>query len=628
MREELDKMVAAGKLNNKHVGPLLELTSSGYCFHRSWGFGKITTVDTVFARFTIDFTAKPNHQMDLGFAADSLKPIPSTHILARKAADLEGLRRMAALNHLELIKVVLESFDGQATVDQIQGVLVPDVIADDWRKWWEAARAEMKRDGHFRLPTKKSEPVVYQKQQMSMQLRLLEDFKGAKGLKARINIASEALKSLADLGDKAAVIGTIVAKLNEEIGTHQKNQLPTALEAVFVRDDLLAAAGIPASPDAITAKQLWDEQPSLVEVLDGIPAAKHKQVLESLRASRPDDWSDIVLRTINEVPAKQAGECANSLIAAERFEELKDALVRFISHHTASSELLLWLAKVKGDTFADIVGPEVFRAMLTAMERDQFNEKKSNRLGDYILSNGDLLRRLIESADLDVVKDLTRALQFSPVYDDMDKRSLLARIVKLYPSVQSLISGESARQDNAALIVSWQSLEKKKADYDDLVNKRVPANSKDIAIARSYGDLRENHEYKSAKEEQKRLMALKGALEQDLARARGTDFATVRTDVVSIGTRVDLTDLATGTHESYQIMGAWDSDPDNNIVSYLTPLAQALLNKPVGTEVEFDMDGQRKRYRINSISPALPGATIIASNPADTASPDVGQTVS
>lgn len=617
-------MVAAGKLDNKHVTPLLELTSSGYCFHRSWGFGKITTVDTVFARFTIDFSDKPGHQMDLGFAADSLKPIPSAHILARKAADLEGLRKMAALNHLELIKVVLDSFGGQATVDQIQSVLVPDVIADDWRKWWEAARSEMKKDGHFRLPTKKSEPVIYQQQQMSLGSRLLTDFKDAKGLKARINIASEALKSFPDLEDKTGLVNTIVPKLNEEILTHQKNQLPTALEAVFVRDDLLAAAGLAATPDVVTPKQLWDEEPSLVEVLDSLPATKHKQVLQSLRDSRPDDWADQVLRTINEVPAKQAGECANALIAADRLEELKEALVRFVSHHTASSELLLWLAKVRGETFAEIMGPEVFRAMLTAMERDQFNEKRSNRLGDYILNNADLLKRLIESADLEVVKDLTRALQFSPVYDDMDKRSLLARIVKLYPSVQSLISGESTRQDSAALVVSWQSLEKKKQDYDDLVNKRIPANSKDIAIARSYGDLRENHEFKSAKEEQKRLMAQKAGLEQDLARARGTDFATVRTDGVSIGTRVSLTDLVTNSDESYRIMGAWDSDPENYIVSYLTPLAQALLNKPVGTEVEFEMDGQRKRYRINSIAPALETSTIIASNPADTASPDIG----
>jgi hypothetical protein len=53
--------------------------------------------------------------------------------------------------------------------------------------------------------------------------------------------------------------------------------------------------------------------------------------------------------------------------------------------------------------------------MLTAMERDQFNEKRSNKLRDFILDDQTLLVELIGSADLEVIKDLTRALQFRPV---------------------------------------------------------------------------------------------------------------------------------------------------------------------------------------------------------------------
>ena len=82
MKEEFEKLVAAGKLDRQLVEPLALLTTSGYCMHRSWGFGKITTVDTVFGRFSIDFPGKPNHNMDLAFAAQSLKPIPKDHILA------------------------------------------------------------------------------------------------------------------------------------------------------------------------------------------------------------------------------------------------------------------------------------------------------------------------------------------------------------------------------------------------------------------------------------------------------------------------------------------------------------------------------------------------------------------
>ena len=97
MREEFEKMAAAGKVERHQIESLVQLTTSGFCMHRSWGFGRIKTVDTVFARFTIDFENKAGHTMDLSFAAESLKPIPKEHVLARKAADLEGLRQMAAL---------------------------------------------------------------------------------------------------------------------------------------------------------------------------------------------------------------------------------------------------------------------------------------------------------------------------------------------------------------------------------------------------------------------------------------------------------------------------------------------------------------------------------------------------
>src|SRR6185436_17187715 len=195
MKEEFEKLAAAGKINRGHIEALVMLTQSGYCTHRSWGFGKIKTVDTVFARFTIDFPNKPGHTMDLSFAAESLRPIAKDHILARKASDLDGLRQTAATNHLELVKLVLNSYGGKATVDQVQQALVPDVIRDDWKKWWEAAKRELKKDGHFQVPIKKTEPVVYQVKEVSLQDRLLGEFRAAKGLKAHVAVATEILKN-------------------------------------------------------------------------------------------------------------------------------------------------------------------------------------------------------------------------------------------------------------------------------------------------------------------------------------------------------------------------------------------------------------------------------------------------
>src|SRR5205085_9080578 len=182
----------------------------------------------------------------------------------------------------------------------------------------------------------------------------------------------------------------------------------------------------------------------------------------------------------------------------------------------------------------------------------------------------------------------------------MDKRSLLARIVKSYPAIQTLISGEQSQKESN-LIVSWESLERRKNEYHELVEKKIPANSKEIAVARSYGDLRENHEYKAAKEMQKLLMRRKGELENQLVRARGTDFANARTDVATIGTVVRTIDLANNQPERFTILGAWDSEPEKGVVSYLSPIAQSLLNRKVGDQVEFEIHGVRHQHRIEAI---------------------------
>jgi transcription elongation GreA/GreB family factor len=626
MREEFEKIAVAGKIEGRHIEPLIHLTTSGYCMHRSWGFGRIKTVDTVFARFTIDFPNKPGHTMDLAFAAESLRPISKDHVLARKAGDLEGLRQMAALNHLDLIKLVLSSYGGRATVDQIQQVLVPDVIRDDWKKWWETAKREMKKDGHFQVPLKKTEPVVYQVEEVSLQDRLLGEFRAAKGLKARVAVATEVVKNSEDLADKQATANEIIPALNAEIATHQRTQPAVALEAIFVRDDLRTAAGLPPVEGETTAAILWASDAKFAALMEMLPAAKHRRALESFKAANPEHWTEAVRGALNAVSAKLCREFANLLTQEGKTAELKETLARLISQHSASSDLLLWLGKDRSDAFADILGPEVFRAMLTAMERDQFNEKRSNRLREFVVDDQALLVDLTAAADLDVIKDLTRTLQLSSVFDDMDKRSLLARLVKSHPAVQSLVTGEQTKQE-ATLVVSWDSLERRNSEYRELVDKKIPANSKEIAIARSYGDLSENHEFKAAKEMQGILKKRKAELEILLSRARGNDFANARTDVVSIGTIVTAFDLEANQVETFTILGAWDFDADKNIISYLTPVGQALLNRSVGEVVEFELHGAQHRHRIDRIEPYITTATtapppVAETPPPETAAPD------
>jgi transcription elongation GreA/GreB family factor len=239
--------------------------------------------------------------------------------------------------------------------------------------------------------------------------------------------------------------------------------------------------------------------------------------------------------------------------------------------------------------------------VLSALERDQLAEKRGARLHDLLLEDRTLVGDLLESAEPDRVRDAMRRLLLTPVFDDLNKRSLLARIVKLYPEMQAMITGEAGEREET-LTVSWASLEKRKEDYEDLVNRQIPQNTKDIATARSYGDLRENFEFKSAKEQQRVLMRRRAEAERDLTRARGTNFENPDTSQVSIGTVVTLRDMA-GAEETYCILGAWDSAPGLGIISYKAVIGQALLGKGLGENAELPTESGTRTVTIVRIEP-------------------------
>jgi transcription elongation GreA/GreB family factor len=153
-----------------------------------------------------------------------------------------------------------------------------------------------------------------------------------------------------------------------------------------------------------------------------------------------------------------------------------------------------------------------------------------------------------------------------------------------------------------SLIVSQKSYDQKMDDLELLNKEKIPANSQAIEAARELGDLRENAEYQMAKDEQKLLLARQSELQTDLMRAKPTDFEDAPVDFVGIGSIANLSDSNSGESQKYVILGAWDSDPDNNILSYLTPLGQRLLGKKIGETVETEVEGNVQSWKIEGLT--------------------------
>jgi transcription elongation GreA/GreB family factor len=186
-------------------------------------------------------------------------------------------------------------------------------------------------------------------------------------------------------------------------------------------------------------------------------------------------------------------------------------------------------------------------------------------------------------------------------FEDLSKKSILARFIKLYPTIQSLVDeGGAARQ--RALIVSEESFTARKAEYDELVFKKIPENKDAITTAREHGDLRENAEYKMARQEQETLLARKDQLETELTRAQTTDFNDSPTSAVGVGSVVSMHCVSNKAHKArYAILGAWDSDPDKHVLSYLTALAQSILSKSIGERAILNIGAESEEWEIDRI---------------------------
>jgi len=240
-------------------------------------------------------------------------------------------------------------------------------------------------------------------------------------------------------------------------------------------------------------------------------------------------------------------------------------------------------------------------AILSALEREQHSAPgRASKLQRLLMEDRQLFQDMFGNADVGLARDAMRRLQLSPLFDELTKRSLLARIVKVFPDLESMIAGTQPLEKAAPLVVSWSSLEKRKGEYEELVKKKIPENTKEISIARSYGDLSENFEYKAAKQMQAVLARRRSELERALQNARGTAFENPDTSRVSIGTIVTVRDKTSKKQETYTILGAWDGDPDRHIISYQTAIGQALLGHKAGETVTLP-NGE---FEIISIEPA------------------------
>src|SRR5882762_783212 len=612
MDPELEKLVESGKLTAKAADQLDKLKPGAFCLHKSWGFGRVAQWNLLLNQIVIDFAGKKSHPMQLQYAADNLTVIPAEHFLARKASDLTSIKKLAKEDPPALVRNILKSLDGQATVQQISDWLIGDLFTEaEWKRWWESTKRLLKSSGAFSIPAKKTEPIQLRGKGISHADELIASFDQARQPKEQIATLEQIIKFHQQFKEQEKQLQPIVATIENATARNQKLHPELAFEWILGRDDLLERVRqLRTTHVGLTlVKLISDEESRLISILPKLPAAKEKRILQALPAALGERWSTRALRLMQAAHGRLVAQIPHVFSDAGRHEELRTALERSVRQHSATSGMLVWLCNERHE-WRELITPELLTAILSAVERDQSKTgARGSKLQRLLIEDRQLLGDIFAGSDIAIARDAVRRLQLSPLFDELTKRSLLARIVKLYPELESMITGAQPVEKAAPLIVSESSLQKRRAEHEELVKKKIPENSKEIALARSYGDLSENFEFKAAKQMQAVLIRRKSELEQMLHRARGTSFENADTSRVSIGTIVTLRNVEMDKEETYAILGAWDGDPDRYVISYQTAIGQMLLGHEVGETVSLNTDHGSAQFTIVSIQPAPPDQT-------------------
>ena len=122
-----------------------------------------------------------------------------------------------------------------------------------------------------------------------------------------------------------------------------------------------------------------------------------------------------------------------------------------------------------------------------------------------------------------------------------------------------------------------------------------------IKIARSFGDLSENSEYDSAKEEQAFVEGRITTIENMIRNAKIIGSEELSSDTVSLGSSVTFVELPNGDEETYIIVGSAEADPIEGKISNDSPIAKSLLGRKIGDEVTAQTPGGEMKVKITSI---------------------------
>jgi transcription elongation factor GreA len=511
-------------------------------YDQEHGLGRIKTLDLLFDRVEVVFNAGARLTIDVQTANNRFRFPAQDGFFYLQAEQPEKLSQLVACDPAQVVALFLQDIGRPATLSEIEQALAPLVGREKWPVFWERARKGLGANPHIIIKTRPARSYCW-----------LDQLEAKLRAKAVPSAPSQAVKAKTEIK-------------NSTSASYDPFQLPV------------------------------QEPAEIIRTFEQIPtASERKKFLSDLAQARSEDWDSLYLKLFSLTTDTRTRNLIADRLQKEKPARWQELIYSVLTGYRANPDAFLFLA----EKTAVLTARQTLSRLLDIIEMDS-NPSHRQRAKKIILAeNYQLIANALKQMNEDEARQVLQRIRGNRGFEPFQQGEIITLITNHFTRLAQDYPGK--RPQSTVVYSSAAGIEKAKQELAVLTQQELPKSAEEIGRARAFGDLSENYEYKAAKERQARLMARINQLQRELKDAQPLNPEQIDTTEVNIGCRVQLCDQS-GSIMEFSILGPWDADPDQGIISYQSPLAQQLLGKRPGENIQM----AEKILTVVKIDRALP----------------------
>lgn len=572
---------------------LTHLEPGAFVFHTGgWGTGEVISLSMVREEVEIEFeNLMGTKSLSFKNARSHLFPLAKEHFLARRFGDADALEAFAKDDPASALRLFLRDM-GPRSAGEIKEEFLDLVIPEaDWAKWWQSARAKLKKDPLIEVPDQLSEPFILRETEVSPEERLYKTLEKSRDPSQTIVAIYTFVRDFPASAKNDEVSQSIFGRLDqlEKGGDLTEGQ---KIEVAFLKEELSSAP----SGELIKLEEGCD----VVHLVDSVEILSFKKRLLMQIKEQLENWSALFIDLIGQVSQVQLKDyILEQLIDAGRSDLIEQRMRELLLRPHSDPYTFFWFfGKVASNSAGLLEKPDDKLAFFEGLFALLYEAERNSDLRD-------LVKKIHACITLDRFK-LTRDLLALSSKAQAEEILLLASKCQTFAEHEQKIFHSLAEVEHASLGKKesasahepiWMTREgylKVQEKIKHLANVEIVDNAREIEEARSHGDLRENAEFKFALERRARLQGELKTLSDQLSSSAMLGPDDVDKQNVSVGCIVEI-EGPKGA-QTYTILGPVEADSEKCILSFQSLLAKAMLGKKRGESFVF----RDQKYQVNS----------------------------